>query len=127
MIKETIQDPYIIGALLASVAWFLTKIMWPIVGSKIDHKDLKIQESAMKDWVQEFLKDALKEFKVALGDFYTDKARALAHLIKNYGANELRFTLRQDILIRNIKEENLPTKENVGARHVAGRCGASMH
>ncbi|TQM39956.1 sulfite reductase (ferredoxin) [Flavobacterium branchiophilum] len=46
--------------------------------------------------------------KVALGDFYTDKARALANLIKNYGANELRFTLRQDILIRNIKEENLP-------------------
>jgi len=46
--------------------------------------------------------------KVALGDFYTDKARALAHLINNYGANELRFTLRQDILIRNIKEENLP-------------------
>jgi sulfite reductase (ferredoxin) len=46
--------------------------------------------------------------KVALGDFYTAKARALADLIKNYGANELRFTLRQDILIRNIKEENLP-------------------
>ncbi|BDB52559.1 nitrite/sulfite reductase [Flavobacterium ammonificans] len=46
--------------------------------------------------------------KVALGDFYTDKARALADLIKNYGANELRFTLRQDILIRNINEENLP-------------------
>lgn len=46
--------------------------------------------------------------KVALGDFYTDKARVLADLIKNYGANELRFTLRQDILIRNIKEENLP-------------------
>jgi sulfite reductase (ferredoxin) len=46
--------------------------------------------------------------KVALGDFYTDKARTLADLIKNYGANELRFTLRQDILIRNIKEENLP-------------------
>jgi sulfite reductase (ferredoxin) len=46
--------------------------------------------------------------KVALGDFYTDKARALSDLIKNYGANELRFTLRQDILIRNIKEENLP-------------------
>lgn len=46
--------------------------------------------------------------KIALGDFYTDKARALADLIKNYGANELRFTLLQDILIRNIKEENLP-------------------
>nr|WP_309756285.1 nitrite/sulfite reductase [Flavobacterium sp.] len=46
--------------------------------------------------------------KVQLGDFYTDKASALAHLIKNYAANELRFTLRQDILIRHVKEENLP-------------------
>ena len=45
--------------------------------------------------------------KVLLGDFYTDNARLLADLIKNYGANELRFTLRQDILVRNIKEENL--------------------
>jgi sulfite reductase (ferredoxin) len=46
--------------------------------------------------------------KVQLGDFYTDKARALAELIKNYAANELRFSLRQDILIRHVKEENLP-------------------
>ncbi len=45
--------------------------------------------------------------KVSLGDFYTDKARVLADLIKNYGANELRFSLRQNIVIRNIKEENL--------------------
>ncbi|MFD2942907.1 HEPN domain-containing protein [Flavobacterium notoginsengisoli] len=46
--------------------------------------------------------------KVLLGDFYTDKARLLANLIKNYGANELRFSLRQNIVIRHIKEENLP-------------------
>jgi sulfite reductase (ferredoxin) len=46
--------------------------------------------------------------KIVLGDFYTDKARALAELIKNYAANELRFSLRQDILIRNVKEEYLP-------------------
>ena len=46
--------------------------------------------------------------KVALGDFYTDKARLLADLIKNYAANELRFSLRQNILIRHIKEEDLP-------------------
>jgi len=45
--------------------------------------------------------------KVLVGDFYTDKARLLADLIKNYGANELRFSLRQDILIRNIKQDNL--------------------
>jgi sulfite reductase (ferredoxin) len=42
--------------------------------------------------------------KVQLGDFYTDKARELAHLIKNYAANE-RFTLRQDILIRHVKRK----------------------
>ncbi len=46
--------------------------------------------------------------KVLLGDFYTDKARLLADLIKNYGANELRFSLRQNIVIRHVKEENLP-------------------
>lgn len=46
--------------------------------------------------------------KVKLGDFSTDKARALAKLIKDYGANELRFTLRQNILIRHVKEERLP-------------------
>jgi len=45
--------------------------------------------------------------KVSLGDFYTDKARLLADLIKNYAANELRFSLRQDIVIRHVKEENL--------------------
>jgi sulfite reductase (ferredoxin) len=45
--------------------------------------------------------------KVPVGDFYTDKARLLADLVKNYAANELRFSLRQDILIRHIKEESL--------------------
>ena len=45
--------------------------------------------------------------KVLLGDFYTDKARVLADLIRNYGANELRFSLKQNIVVRNIKEENL--------------------
>lgn len=45
--------------------------------------------------------------KVLLGDFYTDKAKLLADLIKNYGANELRFSLRQNIVLRNIKVENL--------------------
>jgi sulfite reductase (ferredoxin) len=46
--------------------------------------------------------------KVRLGDFSTQKARELARLIKNYAANELRFTLRQNILIRHVKEEFLP-------------------
>ena len=46
--------------------------------------------------------------KVSLGNFSTDQARALAHLIKNYAGNELRLSLRQNILIRHVKEELLP-------------------
>ena len=46
--------------------------------------------------------------KVRLGDFSSDTARALAKLIKNYAANELRFTLRQSILIRHVKKELIP-------------------
>ncbi len=46
--------------------------------------------------------------KVHLGDFYTDKARILADLIKKYAGNEIRLTLRQNILIRHVKNELLP-------------------
>ena len=46
--------------------------------------------------------------RVPLGDFYTDKARLLADLIKKYAGNELRLTLRQNILIRHVRESLLP-------------------
>lgn len=46
--------------------------------------------------------------KVLLGDFYTDKARLLADLVENYAAGEIRFTLRQNILIPFVKHELLP-------------------
>jgi sulfite reductase (ferredoxin) len=46
--------------------------------------------------------------RVPLGDFYTDKARLLADLIKKYAADELRFTLRQNILVRHVREVLLP-------------------
>ncbi len=46
--------------------------------------------------------------KITLGNFSTEKARKLAYLIKTFAANELRLTLRQNILIRHIKEELLP-------------------
>jgi len=45
--------------------------------------------------------------RVSLGDFYTPEARKLADLIKKYAGNELRFTLRQDILLRHVREEFL--------------------
>ncbi len=46
--------------------------------------------------------------KVSLGDFYTDQARKLADLIGKYAGNEIRLTLRQNILIRNVKKELIP-------------------
>ena len=46
--------------------------------------------------------------KIGLGNFSTEKARKLAHLIKNYAGDELRLTLRQNILIRHVKEAYLP-------------------
>lgn len=46
--------------------------------------------------------------KVLLGDFSTKQARQLADLIKNYANNELRFTLRQNILIRDVQTEAVP-------------------
>ena len=46
--------------------------------------------------------------KVRLGDFSTEKARKLANLVKTYAANEIRLTLRQNILVRHVKEDDLP-------------------
>ncbi|SFU50138.1 sulfite reductase (ferredoxin) [Pustulibacterium marinum] len=46
--------------------------------------------------------------KVKLGDFYTKEARKLATLVKNYSGNELRLSLRQNIVLRNVREDLLP-------------------
>jgi sulfite reductase (ferredoxin) len=46
--------------------------------------------------------------KVHLGDFYTDQARQLADLVSKYAGNELRFTLRQNILIRDVQVGAVP-------------------
>ncbi len=46
--------------------------------------------------------------KVLLGDFYTDKARALADLVQTYAAGELRLTLRQNIVIPFVREDLIP-------------------
>lgn len=50
--------------------------------------------------------------KVTLGNFRTEKARSLASIIQRYGSNEMRFTLRQNILLRNIQIEHLPELYN---------------
>jgi sulfite reductase (ferredoxin) len=46
--------------------------------------------------------------KVTLGDFDTDQARALAELVAKYANDEIRFTLRQNILIRDVQESAVP-------------------
>ena len=46
--------------------------------------------------------------KVLLGDFFTDKARALADLVETYAAGELRLTLRQNIVIPFVREDLIP-------------------
>lgn len=46
--------------------------------------------------------------KVLLGDFYTPQARQIADLVKKYANNELRFTLRQNIIIRDVQEKAIP-------------------
>lgn len=46
--------------------------------------------------------------KVLLGDFTTDQARAIGELAQQYANNEIRFTLRQNFLIRDVKEELVP-------------------
>lgn len=46
--------------------------------------------------------------KVHLGDFYLTQARALADLVERFANDEIRFTLRQNFLIRDVREELVP-------------------
>lgn len=46
--------------------------------------------------------------RVTLGDFYTDQARKLADLVEKYASAEIRFTLRQNFLIRDVREDLVP-------------------
>jgi sulfite reductase (ferredoxin) len=46
--------------------------------------------------------------RVTLGDFYTDQARKLADLVEKYANAEIRFTLRQNFLIRDVHEDLVP-------------------
>ena len=45
--------------------------------------------------------------KVRLGDFYTDQARKLSDLLDDFQLPELRFTIDQNIQLRNVKAEDL--------------------
>ena len=87
---------------------------------EVTHMSIKIPEvtienpSDFKAWIKTNVIPQKQEglfaigIKIKLGDFSTKKARKLAGLIKNYAADELRFTLRQNILVRHVREALLP-------------------
>ncbi|MDO6744933.1 nitrite reductase [Tenacibaculum soleae] len=92
-----------------------TEFEKPILFQEITIPSVKIEdEEAYGKWKETNVIKQKQEglfaigIKVHLGDFYTPKARLLADLVKKHAANEIRLTLRQNILIRHIKEELLP-------------------
>jgi sulfite reductase (ferredoxin) len=44
---------------------------------------------------------------VPLGDFYTDQARELARIVRKYAAEDIRFTIDQNLLLKFVLPENL--------------------
>ncbi|MEN2281719.1 nitrite reductase [Algoriphagus sp. SE2] len=46
--------------------------------------------------------------RVPLGDFYIDQARKLADLVEKFANAEIRFTLRQNFLIRDVRADLAP-------------------
>ena len=92
-----------------------TAFQQPIVFQEVEIPQVKIEDKiAYQKWKETNVIKQKQEglfaigIKVHLGDFYTPKARLLADLVKKYAANEIRFTLRQNILIRHVREDVLP-------------------
>ena len=48
------------------------------------------------------------QLRVLLGDMHSDTARALAQIVKQYAADDIRVTVNQGYLLRFIKPEDLP-------------------
>ena len=48
------------------------------------------------------------QLRVLLGDMHSDTARALAQIVKQYAADDIRVTVNQGYLLRFIKPEHLP-------------------
>ena len=87
----------------------------PIQMSKVETPKVSIENfDLFEDWKKtNVFKQKQKGLvaiglKIKLGDFYTDEARKLADLVKNYADNEIRLSLRQNIVIRNVREDLIP-------------------
>ena len=87
----------------------------PVVANTIAVPSVEIKDRELFDLWKKSNVSAQKQaglfaigIKVHLGDFYTKNARILADLIKKYAGNELRLSIRQNILLRHIPEASLP-------------------
>ncbi|WP_031427404.1 nitrite/sulfite reductase [Flavimarina sp. Hel_I_48] len=86
-----------------------SKLGMPTAGTP----DVEINEKAFEVWKSTNVFPQKQKglfaigIKTKLGDFSTEKARKLADLVKKYAANELRLSLRQNILLRHIPESSL--------------------
>ncbi|PCH73176.1 MAG: nitrite reductase, partial [Flavobacteriaceae bacterium] len=87
----------------------------PVVVNTITVPTVEIKDEALFDLWKKSNVMAQKQaglfaigIKVHLGDFYTKNARILADLIKKYAGNELRLSIRQNILLRHVPEASLP-------------------
>ena len=84
-----------------------------IADTAVPNVEIKDQE-AFENWKSTNIIPQKQEgyvaigIKVLLGDFYLKEARALADLVEQYAASEIRLSLRQNIIIPYVKVESVP-------------------
>src|SRR3972149_1120288 len=86
----------------------------PILPEYPKPKEIKIEDKEYNTWLKtNVFEQKQKGFygiriKVLLGNLNTSTARSLAHLVKNYAADDIRITINQGLILKYIKKEALP-------------------
>ena len=74
----------------------------------------RLNNSKLNNWLQTNVFEQKQkgyfgvQLRVLLGDMSSDTARALAAIVKEYAADDIRVTVNQGYLLRFVKPENLP-------------------
>lgn len=75
---------------------------------------LQTENSKLKTWLQTNVFEQKQkgwyavQIRVLLGDMHSDTARALAAIVKQYAADDIRVTVNQGYLLRFVRPEHLP-------------------
>jgi len=78
------------------------------------HSSLNTPNSAFNNWLKTNVFEQKQkgyfgvQLRVLLGDMSSDTARALAAIVKQYAADDIRVTVNQGYLLRFVKPQNLP-------------------